>query len=231
MSESKKIALFGGSFDPVHKGHIHAAIQVGKKLNLDKVVFMPSYKNPLKSGGAHTGADMRLDMLELATSKIPGLEASSMEIEKKTVSYTVDTLRSWKTRREKNSLWFLMGEDLFSDVTKWKDFREIFQNSNVAVISRPGFESSSRGGRKISPEPPPGIKRDFLPCNNGETETVSFRHKNGSKLLFMEIDALDISSTEIRNRVKNGIAFEHLVTQEVGDFIKRNNLYAKKGQV
>lgn len=225
MSKGKKTALLGGSFDPVHKGHIKAAVQIREKLNLDKVVFVPNRRNPLKKNKAQAEAGMRVEMLKLAASGIQGLEVSTMETEKKTVSYTADTLRSWKTLQKEDSLWFVMGEELFSDITKWKNFREIFENANVAVISRPVPGKPSGRGR--APELPFEIRRNFI-YDNQLMGTFSFRHKSGSILCFVEMDSLEVSSTEIRNRIKNGIAFEHLVPKAVADFIKRKKLYSEE---
>ncbi len=224
MSEGKKTALLGGSFDPVHNGHIQAAVQVGEKLNLDKTVFVPSYRNPQKCG-AHAEAGTRLEMLKLAVSEIPGLEVSSVETDKKSVSYTADTLRLWKIRHKNDSLWFVMGEDLFAGMAEWKNFRDIFENANIAVISRPVKGKPSRPVY----EPPFEIRRDFL-YDNQCMGTVCFRHRSGSKLSFMEIDALDISSTEIRDLIRKREAFEHLVPPAVADFIKRKKLYCGEPQ-
>lgn len=225
MSKGKKIALLGGSFDPVHKGHIKAAVQIREKLNLDKVVFVPNRKNPLKKNKTQAEAGMRVEMLKLAASGIPGLEVSTMETEKETVSHTADTLRSWKTLRKNDSLWFVMGEELFSDITKWKNFREIFENANVAVISRPAPGKPSGRGR--TPELPFEIRRNFI-YDKRLMGAFSFRHRNGSILSFVEMDSMEVSSTEIRNRIKNGIAFEHLVPEAVADFIKRKKLYSEE---
>ncbi|MGI9558918.1 MAG: nicotinate-nucleotide adenylyltransferase [Thermodesulfobacteriota bacterium] len=212
----QKTALLGGSFDPVHKGHISAAVQIRKILSLDRVVLVPNYRNPLKRGDSGAGAGGRLEMLRLATADIEGVEVSEVEAERKSVSYTVDTLRVWKDSGKSGSLWFVMGKELFSDITKWKNFREIFEIANVAVISRAGAEENSG--------PPFEIREDFRYDKSG-METVCFNHKSGSKLLFAEIDSPDISSTEIRKRIKNGEDFEGLVPPEVADFIKRNKLY------
>ncbi len=218
---TKKTALLGGSFDPVHNGHIQASVQIRKKLGLDRVVFVPNYQNPLKNKGAQAPADKRLQMLKLAVSGIDGLEVSPVEVEKKSVSYTVETLRLWKARREDNSLWLVMGHEIFLDMEKWKNFKEIFKSSNVAVISRTGTDVENK------PEPPFEIKGDFLYDRNVMGD-LYFIHKSGSTLSFVKIKAPDISSTEIRKRVKNGTAFEHLVPVAVGDFIKSRKLYSEE---
>ncbi len=216
-----KTALLGGSFDPVHNGHIEAAVRTGKKLNFDKVVLVPNYQNPLKGDGPQAPPEKRFEMLKLATGQLEGIEVSSLEIEKKSASYTVETLRLWKARNKRNSLWLVVGRDLFAGINKWKQFREIFEISNVAVISRAGSNTH------IKSEPPFEIRENFLYDEEADG-MVCFKHKGGLKLFFVKIDAPDISSTEIRNRIKNGEAFEHLVPPAVADFIKREKLYLRE---
>jgi len=214
------IALLGGSFDPVHNGHIQAAAQIRKKLDLDKVFLVPNHRNPLKSDIPQAPPEKRLEMIRLAAGQVEGIEVSSVEIERKKPSYTVDTLRMWKGTG-KHALWLVIGHDLFANITKWKDFRDIFEISNVAIVSRAGMNFT------IKPEPPFEIRNDFL-YHKEENEMICFNHSSGSKLLFVKIDAPDISSTEIRKRVKEGRSFENLVPPPVADFIKREKLYSEE---
>lgn len=212
----QKTALFGGSFDPVHNGHIAAATAVMEKLGADRVVLVPNYQNPLKERAAGAPAEKRLEMLRLAVDGIEGLEVSAIEVERREPSYTAQTLRLWRKREGNGSLWFVMGRDLFSSVAEWRDFEEIFEKTNIAVISRRGVRA------EVSP--PFEIKDRFLYDGEG-METVRFNHKSGSRLWFVEIDAPDISSTRIRDRVRDGGGFERLVPPGVADFIRQNRLY------
>ena len=109
-----------------------------------------------------------------------------------------------------------MGHDLFSSVAQWRDFEEIFEKTNIAVVSRRGVSAEAA--------PPFEIKDRFLYDGEG-METVSFNHKSGSRLWFVKIDAPDISSTLVRDRVKDGGEFERLVPPAVADFIRKNKLY------
>lgn len=215
---SATTALLGGSFDPVHNGHIKAAVETGKKLGAGRVALVPNYRNPLKPQPAGASVSERLEMLNLAVEGTEGLEVSEIETERKSPSYTAQTLRLWREREGNGSLWFVMGRDLFSTVARWRDFEEIFEQTNIAVISRRGI------GAALEPAPPFEIRDCFL--YDGEAvETVRFRHKSGSRLWFAEIDAPDISSTLVRSRVKNGEGIERLVPRGVADFIRRKKLY------
>lgn len=212
----RKTALFGGSFDPVHNGHISAARAVWEKLGADRVVLVPNYQNPLKEQAARASAEERLEMLRLAVAGMEGLEVSRIETERGAPSHTAQTLRLWRRREGNGSLWFVMGRDLFSSVAEWRDFEEIFEKTNIAVISRRGVSAEAA--------PPFEIKDCFLYDGEG-METVRFNHKSGSRLWFVKIDAPDISSTLVRNRVRDGGGFERLVPSAVADFIRQNKLY------
>lgn len=212
----KKTALFGGTFDPVHNGHIRAAVQIRKKLGTDRVVLMPNYRNPLKPDGTVADTDARLKMLSLAVSGIEGVEVSEIETERQAASYTADTLRLWRARETDGQLWFVMGTDLFSSVAGWKNFAEIFEKTNIAVISRPGTRAAN--------QPPFEIRNLFL-YDKKDMETVRFTHKSGALLWFVKIDAPAVSSTEIRSRVKSGGEFADMVPRAVGEFIRQNKIY------
>ncbi|QMU55893.1 MAG: nicotinate (nicotinamide) nucleotide adenylyltransferase [Candidatus Mycalebacterium zealandia] len=219
---SEKTALLGGSFDPVHNGHMEAAVQIRKKLGVGTVFFVPNYQNPLKDE-SHAPPGARLEMLRLATEGVEGVKVSDVEMKKKSSSYTVETLRLWKEHLgEEHESWFIMGWEVFKEITKWKDFRKIFEVSNIVIIPVrvPGNPLSDRP----PPEPPLEIRENFqYGGRQGE-----YIHKSGSKLYFEEIDTPDISSTQVRNLIKEGGDFESLVPNTVADFIKREKLYLEE---
>lgn len=209
----EKIALLGGSFDPVHNGHIHAAKRARERLGFDEIVLVPNYQNPLK-GESHAPPEARLEMLKLATGGIEGIQISDEEIQKKSPSYTAETLRSWKKQLGKNGeLWFLLGDD--SDTTKWKNYKEIFELSKVAVILRDTEADWKEIDGRIITSPP--VERFGIPKESGLklAAVLAIRH-------------LDISSTRVRNLIKKGEKFEHLVPLAVADFIKREKLYSEE---
>ena len=211
-----KTALFGGSFDPVHNGHMTVAGAVGEKLGVERVVFVPNYQNPLKRQPAGASAAERLQMLRLAVAGTGGLEVSAIETERRSPSRTAQTLRLWREREGNGFLWFVMGSELLASVTEWGDFEEIFEKTNIAVISRRGSPARA--------EPPFAIRDRFLYDGEG-METVRFKHKSGSRLWFAGMDAPDISSTRIRELVKEGSEIGGLVPPAVADFIRQNRLY------
>ncbi|MBI4431887.1 MAG: nicotinate (nicotinamide) nucleotide adenylyltransferase [Candidatus Omnitrophica bacterium] len=170
-----KVGVFGGSFNPVHSGHLKLASHARETLNLDKVFFVPSYQTPLKDEPLMP-AGRRIKLLRDAIKGRPGFSVSLCEIKRRGLSYTVDTLKSLKKSLPKNAvLYFLAGMDNVKNFKRWKSPEEILRLSRLVIFSRPGFPK-----RKI----PAGA-------------------------LFVSFDALELSSTEIRKRLKIGESHSH----------------------
>ena len=167
-----RIGIFGGSFNPVHEGHVKLAETALEELNLAKVIFVPSAGNPLKAGARHAvpllPAPKRLALLKRAVKGKRGLSVSGFEIRRKPPTYTIDTLRHFKKKfRPADQLYFLAGADVAKGLKRWKDFGRILKLCRFVVASRPGFHSSR------------------LP-------------KGVSRLVF---EAIPVSSTQIRKRL------------------------------
>ncbi len=135
-----RIGLFGGTFNPVHNGHMALANGALKKLNLEKIIFIPSYIPPHKGAQALAGAEDRFKMLELAVDKRPGFEISRFEIDKKEKSYSVKTLQYFKQAYPKETQFlFLIGADSMKGLNNWKHIDKILRLCRFAVCNRPGF--------------------------------------------------------------------------------------------
>lgn len=134
----RPIGLFGGTFDPPHRGHIFAATLAMRRLGLEKVVFIPSGHPPHKPEGGISPANMRLAMTRLAIRNHPGLEASPVEIRRRGTSYTIYTARAMSRRFPGRELYFIVGADTARDLTTWKSWRELMRLVRFAVIARPG---------------------------------------------------------------------------------------------
>ncbi len=132
----KKAALFGGTFDPVHLGHLQIAGWVQDLLQLDKVVFVPNFIHPLRKRGNITSSDFRLQMLKAALQDFPSFEYDPVEIERGGISYTVDTLRYFHDLYPKSELFFLIGADNLADFPKWKDPQRILELAKIVVYNR-----------------------------------------------------------------------------------------------
>jgi nicotinate-nucleotide adenylyltransferase len=195
----KKIGFFGGTFDPIHFGHINLAIQLFEKHRLDEVLFCPAARSPFKEDrppGASPGD--RMAMAELAIADIGAFRICKIELERPGLSYTVDTLRALKERFDPAVHWYiLLSGDTLAGFHRWKESEEIVRLATPIVGSRGGAQ------QKIPRSP----VRDAL--RKGLTET----------------DQFEVSSTQIRDRLKKKLYCGHLLPAKVLDYIEKNNLY------
>ncbi len=132
----KKAALFGGTFDPVHRGHLQIAAWVRDLLQLDKIVFIPNYIHPLRKRGNITSSEFRLQMLKAALQDFPSFDYDPVEIERGGISYTIDTLRYFHDLYPKSELFFLIGADNLTEFPKWKDPQDILALAKIVVYNR-----------------------------------------------------------------------------------------------
>ncbi len=219
MGAKLKVGLFGGSFNPLHIGHLRAADEVREILDLDKVVFIPSSIHPIKNKKNIVDARYRLKMLELATSDTGEFEVSDVEMKRPGPSYTIDTLKHFKNKFKNYRLFFILGTENLAKIDTWKDCRELFNYADFAVISRPGF--NFKNIRDIIPR---GLAKEFTFLENKEGKTV-YKHTSGNKLIFFKISGIRISSTTLRNSVKNGNSIKYFVPDSVNKYILKNKLY------
>lgn len=195
----KRIGIFGGTFDPIHTGHLIMAENVKDQIQLDTVLFIPSGNPPLKQNSLVSDAADRLNMVKLAIEGDPALSVSDIEITQNTgePSYTVNTLLKLRQQypADQAKFYLIIGMDQLIDLHKWKDPGKLFLLSEVLVINRPGYliqqvenEYSRRG-------------------------------------IFVPVPDIDISSTDIRFRVREKRSIKYLVPEKVEKYIKENNLY------
>ena len=216
--KKERAGLFGGTFDPVHFGHLRAAEEIREQLSLNRIYFVPAALPPHKKSTHTTPSLHRLEMLRLAVSENPNFDICGYELEKNTTSYTVETLRHLNTANPNSEFYFIVGNELFAEIETWKEYKELFKLSNFAVITRPGYPDE--GDAKL----PLTLKNDFSYYK--EKENVIFYKDNNSKLIaFPKIRGLKISSTEIRRFVKAGRSVKYLVPARVEEYILRNNIY------
>ena len=136
-----RIGILGGTFNPIHLGHLAIAQWAYEKLKLDKVIFVPSYFPPHKSSRGVVEAKHRLEMVRLATEDNPYFEVSDFEILKKGKSYSVDTMRHFKTEfPRRTQFYFIIGEDALKTLSSWKNITELVKLTTFVVMNRPGFE-------------------------------------------------------------------------------------------
>jgi len=140
-----RIGLLGGTFDPIHTGHLVLAQECWHKLNLDKVIFIPAYIPPHKELESDVAVSDRLNMVRLALESDDRFEISSYEIDKKDTSYSIDTLRYFSEKcGDEDELFFLLGADLVEGLSAWKEPEELFELACFVVCTRPGWDESSQ---------------------------------------------------------------------------------------
>lgn len=190
-----KVGIFGGTFDPVHLGHLITAQSVREIRKLDKIIFIPSYISPHKSDVKTASPKDRLEMIKLSIKGVDFFDYSEIEVNRKGISYTVDTLRELKSFYDE--IEFIIGYDNIFQFHNWKEPDEIIKLARIIVLKRK------------SSYPPPEIDKYYKLAH------------------FVQTRGIEISATDIRERVKNGLPINYLVTDNVKDFIYRNKLYTE----
>jgi len=221
MSKIKqnRVGLFGGTFDPIHLGHLRAAEEIRQILSLTKIYFIPSSIPPHKEGSDITCASDRLKMLRLAIEGNEYFNISEFELESKSTSYTVDTLEHLSGTSPDTEFYFILGNELFNHIESWKDYRRLFELTNFAVITRPGF--SDLDSNKI----PLALKEDFRYYKK-IGNVISYTKSSLRNIVFAEIRGIEISSTDIRNSVKSNKSIKYLVPDKIEKYIITEKLYA-----
>jgi len=194
-----KICLFGGTFDPPHIGHLLIAQTVYEAENFDKILFVPACEPPHKN--CVTPMKHRIEMVRIAISDNPNFEYSDVDIVRKGISYTIDSIvdikRNYKLTNDE--IFYLIGSDSLIDFKNWKDSKEILDECNVIVAIRPGFRPSD------------------IP------------HWILQKVHFSNIPRFELSSSKIRSRWVKDLTIRYMVTLPIWEYINENNLYSSKG--
>ncbi len=197
-----KIGILGGTFNPVHVGHLLMAEYAKDTVGLDVVIMMPAGKSYMKANTNVLSGEQRLRMIELSTEGNPYLISSDLEIRRAGNTYTYETLLQMKELCPKADIYFIVGADSLFSMENWVKPEIIFANCTILA--------AVRGNRD---------KEDLL-CKKKELE-VRF----GAKIILLDFPQMDISSTEIRERVKNNKSIRYMVIEEVRRYIEDNNLY------
>ena len=195
-----KIGLFGGSFNPIHNGHMNLALSVKKSLGLDRIILIPSGTSPHKSSSEYAPAEDRLEMCRIACEGHDGFEVSDYEITKPGKSYTVYTVRHFRELFPEDELYLLVGSDMLLSFDTWFEYREIQENVTVAAISRTGDDTD-----------------ELLKM----TEKLS----DYGRCVVVNADAITISSSEIRKMIKNNIDLSCYLNGKVVKYIMLKKLY------
>jgi len=206
------IGIYGGSFDPVHIGHLRLAEDVRESFGFAQVVFVPAFISPFKEK-SFAGAEDRINMLKISLKYNPFFSLSVFEIEKKGKSYTVDTIKHFLNVYKQQPLFFILGSDAFLSLHRWKSADELVNLTNFVVVLRNGADINQIKEYIQKHFPQKKLKT----YSQIDTSNTGFYLFTGRKI--------DVSSTEIRKRVKEGKSITYLVLPEVEQYIKKKNLY------
>lgn len=185
------VGLFGGSFDPVHHGHLIVARAAQEQLGLDELWFLPAGEQPFKAGRHAASALDRAEMLRRALAGEPGMRVETCEVEREGRSYTVDTLRTLAAREPGRSFILLLGADAAADLPRWHEAAEVQRRARVAILTRPGHAI-----------------RDVVPG-----------------AVVVPVPALEISATQLRERVAAGRSIRYFVPDAVATYVAERGLY------
>jgi nicotinate-nucleotide adenylyltransferase len=216
-----RIGVFGGTFNPIHYGHMRAAEEVREMLGFERVLFVPSGNPPLKTGDL-ADALKRYEMVRLATAGNRSFDVLDIESVKPAKSYTVETLEVLLNRYAGSELYFMLGMDAFLDIPNWWMPEKLVSMVNFAVISRPGrkFEDLlSSPYQDVEP-------RDLKALDDSGGEFKIIRLKSLKEAALVKITPIDISSSDIRRRMLAGQSVKYLLPESVESFIISNKLYS-----
>ncbi|MGR9044423.1 MAG: nicotinate-nucleotide adenylyltransferase [Gammaproteobacteria bacterium] len=203
------IGVYGGTFDPVHFGHLRTALEVKELFDLDEIRLIPCFIPPHR-GQPSVSADRRVEMLRLAVEGYAGMKVDTREIDRGGPSYMVDTLYSLRQQFTREGFLLVVGSDAFLNLTDWSRWRQLFDYAHVVVMTRPGFER---------PQLNPFFENRLAPSRKG------LRQRLAGYLFFQQVTALGISATAIRRLIAENRNPGFLLPESVIEYIRYNKLY------
>jgi nicotinate-nucleotide adenylyltransferase len=206
---SMRIAILGGTFDPIHNGHLAAAQSVAETFQVDEVHFVPAFSPPHKHSRGITSPFHRFAMVALATISIDRFRPSTIEVDTFEKRYTVETLEAMKNAYPGAEFLFIIGTDMYQEIETWKNFRRLFELAHLVIVNRPGFP----------------FREDIAPfqiLNEKQTATLPM----DATVFYLPFVKQPISSTEIRDDRRKGEEVSHRLPPLVWSYIERNNLYS-----
>jgi len=193
-----RVGLFGGTFNPVHWGHLRAAEEIREMFDLTQVIFIPTNIPPHKE-----------------SEEV--VFASDVELKRPGKSYSIETINHFKhTFGEELNLFFILGTDAFLEITSWKNYQELFSLCNFIVMNRPGYEV-----KELYQVIPTQVKKDFI----YRPDEKRFMHSSHFSIYFMEVTPIDISSNSIRKLIRDGRSIKYLLPEEVENYVREHKFY------
>jgi nicotinate-nucleotide adenylyltransferase len=197
MVHKRRIGILGGTFDPMHLGHLVMAEQVREKLRLDRIIFVPSANPPHKTRRKLSSVRDRWEMTRLGIEGNSKFLVSDLELKRRGLSYTIDTLKQLKKLYPGQEIYFLTGSDVLDEIQTWKEPEQIYKQAKVVIAIRPGFD---------------------------RFDTENWFAK---KSIIVPITGIDVSSSQVRAKARKGESIRYLVPAKVEEYINRKKLYRK----
>ena len=224
-----RIGIMGGTFDPIHLGHLRAAEEIYWAFGLDRIIFVPAARPPHKEEVVAASAMHRYEMVSLATVFTPYFTVSPIELQREGKSYSVETVREFqRLSGPDTNLYFVVGVDAFLEMSEWREAKELLTLTRVIVTARPGWRLDEVE-HLLAPEQRrllghPTFK--YLKVSEVDPERVE-EAPAPRQVLLVEVVSLDIASREIRQLVEEGRSIRHLVPDTVAAYMAKNRLYQR----
>ena len=223
MAKKLRIGIYGGTFNPVHYGHLRTAEEVFEMLSLDRILFVPSGITPFDKPDLADPAS-RYKMVKAAIRDNPGFRISDVEVKAGGRSYTVDTLRKLRDKYKASELFFIIGIDAFLDLPGWKQPDELIDLANMVIISRPGYKFIDLS---TSPYLKSVARTTLKELDRGVRNEAVFDISEEQKGHLCNVTALNISASGIRKLIRAGRNIKYLLPDSVKSYIISNKLYSK----
>ena len=204
-----RIAILGGSFDPIHNGHLAAAQSVAETFQVDEFHFVPAFTPPHKTSRGMTSPFHRFAMVALATISIDRVRTSTIEVDALEKRYTVETLEAMKKSFPGADLLFIIGTDMYQEIENWRDYRRLFELAHLVIVNRPGFP----------------FRDDVAPFQLIKEKTVVSLPAN-PRVFYLPFIEQPISFTEIRDERRRGVDVSRWLPPLVWSYIEKNKLYS-----
>lgn len=222
-SRPRRLGLFGGSFNPIHNGHLAIARKAHEILALDRTLFIPTGDPPHKQDRALAPAHHRYEMVRLAIADMPEFELSDIELSRQGKSYSIDTVRELQRQCGSGTrLYFLIGLDAFLDLPSWREPDALLAACSFVVISRPGQSFQSLATlpflRHVAPN-------QLAPLDTGTLNRLDLPLPSGEKIICLPLPPSSISASDIRHRIQRGAMLANLLPPPVESYILRQQLY------
>ncbi len=227
-----RIGIMGGTFDPIHLGHLRAAEEIYWAFGLDRIIFVPAARPPHKEEAVVASALHRYEMVSLATVFTPYFSVSPIELQREGKSYSVETVREFRKMTAPDTrLYFVVGVDAFLEMSAWREAEELLSLTQLIVTARPGWRLDeverllTADQRRLLGNP----TFAYLKVGEVEPERVE-KNPVPRPVLLVEVVSLDIASREIRQLVEEGRSIRHLVPDTVAAYMAKNRLYQRLGR-